>query len=60
MKQDGKPIRVLYSFPHKLGAQRICYAAWQHVYGLALAGAEVTVFPGVLHKPLPPTVAVTC
>jgi len=24
-------IRVLYSFPHKLGAERICYTAWQQV-----------------------------
>jgi D-inositol-3-phosphate glycosyltransferase len=46
-------MRVLYSFPHKLGAQRICYTAWQQVNGLANAGAEVLVFPGVLHKPLP-------
>lgn len=52
MTQNDKPIRVLYSFPHKLGAQRICYAAWQHVDGLAAAGADVTVFPGVLHRPL--------
>lgn len=51
-------MRVLYSFPHKLGAQRICYTAWQQVNGLAAAGAEVVVFPGVLHKPLPPRVKV--
>jgi len=35
---DHKPIRVLYSFPHKLGADRICYTAWQQVNGLAAAG----------------------
>ena len=52
------PVRVLYSFPHKLGAERICYAAWQHVQGLAQAGAEVLVFPGVLHRPLPAGVRV--
>jgi glycosyltransferase involved in cell wall biosynthesis len=46
-------MRVLYSFPHKLGAQRICYTAWQQVNGLVAAGADVLVFPGVLHKPVP-------
>jgi D-inositol-3-phosphate glycosyltransferase len=56
--QDDKVVRILYSFPHKLGAQRICYAAWQHVQGLSNAGAEVLVFPGVLHRPLAPNVKV--
>ena len=51
-------MRVLYSFPHKLGAERICYAAWQHVQGLANAGAEVIAFPGVLHRPLSQNVKV--
>jgi D-inositol-3-phosphate glycosyltransferase len=49
MKANKKPIRVLYSFPHKLGAGRICYTAWERVRGIAKAGADVTVFPGVLH-----------
>jgi len=43
-------MRVLYSFPHKLGAGRICYIAWEQVNGLAAAGAEVLAFPGVLHR----------
>lgn len=46
------PIRVLYSFPHKLGADRICYTAWQQVSQLASAGAEVVLFTGVLHRPV--------
>lgn len=46
-----KQIRVLYSFPHKLGSDRICNTAWQQVNGLAAAGADMTVFPGVLDKP---------
>lgn len=50
---DGRPIRVLYSFPHKLGADRICYTAWQQVNGLAAAGADIMVFPGALSRPLP-------
>ena len=45
-------MRVLYSFPHKLGAERICYTAWQQVNGLAAAGADVLAFPGALHKPV--------
>jgi glycosyltransferase involved in cell wall biosynthesis len=49
---DSKPIRVLYSFPHKLGGARISYIAWEQVAGIAGAGAEVLVYPGVLNKPL--------
>jgi glycosyltransferase involved in cell wall biosynthesis len=48
----------LYSFPNKLGAGRICYTAWQQVKGLADAGADLMVFPGVLHRPLPAGVKV--
>ena len=50
MSRDTNPIRVLYSFPHKLGGPRICGIAWHQVNGLVSAGAEVTVFPGVLQK----------
>ena len=58
MTLRNKRIRVLYSYPHKLGADRICYTAWQQVNGLAAAGADVLVFPGVLHRPVPPNVEV--
>jgi len=58
MNQTSDRIRVLYSFPHKLGADRICYTAWQQVNGLAKAGADVLLFPGVLHRPVPPSVKV--
>ncbi len=51
-------MRVLYSFPNKLGADRICYTAWQQVNGLAAAGAELLVVPGVLHRPVPAGVKV--
>jgi glycosyltransferase involved in cell wall biosynthesis len=51
-------MRVLYSFPHKLGADRICYTAWQQVRGLASAGAEVLLFPGVLSRLVPDSVEV--
>src|ERR1700674_358554 len=55
---NSKGVRVLYSFPHKIGANRICYIAWQQVKGLVDAGAEVTVFPGAVHRPLPSDVRV--
>jgi glycosyltransferase involved in cell wall biosynthesis len=58
MPPTERPIRVLYSFPHKLGAGRICYTAWQQVNGLTAAGAELVVFPGVLYKPVSPAVRV--
>jgi glycosyltransferase involved in cell wall biosynthesis len=45
--------RVLYSFPHRIGAGRICYTAWHQVAGLVEAGADVTVHPASVHKPLP-------
>lgn len=53
-----KAVRVLYSFPHKLGASRICNTAWQHVNALAAAGADLLVCPGVLHRALPPSVTI--
>lgn len=52
MSREHKTIRVLYSFPHKLGVDRISHTAWQQVNGLAAAGAEVLAFPGVLHRPV--------
>jgi glycosyltransferase involved in cell wall biosynthesis len=50
---NSKRLRVLFSFPHKIGANRICYIAWQQVKGLVEAGADVTVFPGAVHRALP-------
>jgi glycosyltransferase involved in cell wall biosynthesis len=58
MSTHNGRIRVLYSFPNKLGADRICYTAWQQVKSLAAAGADVLVFPGVLHRPLAANVTV--
>ncbi|HEY3129425.1 MAG TPA: glycosyltransferase family 4 protein [Acidobacteriota bacterium] len=58
MSHEAERVQVLYSFPHKLGADRICYTAWEQVNGLAAAGADVLAFPGVLHKPLPSSVKV--
>jgi len=58
MIQRNQRVRVLYSFPLKLGADRICYTAWQQVNGLAAAGADLLVFPGALHRPVPANVRV--
>src|ERR1700722_18316521 len=58
MKDMNERLRVLYSFPNKLGAGRICYTAWQQVNGLAAAGADLVVYPGVLHRAVPPQVKV--
>lgn len=51
-------VRALYSFPHKLGADRICYTAWQQVNGLAAAGADLLVFPGAMQRSVPESVVV--
>lgn len=58
VKEDNQPVHVLYSFPNKLGAQRICYTAWQQVRGLAAAGAQVLVYTGGLLRPVPAGVEV--
>lgn len=55
---DRRPVRILYSFPHKLGADRICHTAWQQVRGVAAAGADVLACPGVLQAALPVSVKV--
>lgn len=46
------PVRVLYSFPHKLGAGRICSTAWHQVEGASKAGAQITVITGSQARPL--------
>ena len=58
MARENNRVRVLYSYPNKIGADRICYLAWQMVNGLAAAGADMLVFPGVVHRPLPSNVKV--
>jgi len=58
MAASGKKIRVLYSFPHKLGADRICTTAWHQVNGIAAAGADVTLYAGCMAKAVPEVVDV--
>jgi glycosyltransferase involved in cell wall biosynthesis len=55
---SSKSPRIVYSYPFKLGASRICYTAWQLVNSAANAGANLLVFPGALQKPLASGVAV--
>ena len=52
-------VRILHSFPLKIGAGRICSTAWYEVTGAADAGADVSVLTGVVHRPLPETVKVS-
>ncbi len=52
MKDTKDRVRVLFSFPLRLGADRICGIAWQQVEGLAAAGADVVVFPASVARPV--------
>lgn len=58
MSTRREHLRVVYSFPLRLGAGRICYTAWQQVNGLAAAGADLLVFPASLARRVPPGVRV--
>jgi glycosyltransferase involved in cell wall biosynthesis len=50
--------RVVYSFPHPMGTGRIADTAWHQVKGVANAGANVTLFTGSNHKPLPASIRI--
>jgi glycosyltransferase involved in cell wall biosynthesis len=52
-------MRVLFSFPHALGAPGIGWTAWNQVDGLARLGHDVHVVAASVARPLPPTVRVT-
>lgn len=58
MRESNERVRVLYSFPNRLGADRICYTAWKQVNGLAEAGGDLLVFAASLSRPLPRSVRV--
>jgi glycosyltransferase involved in cell wall biosynthesis len=45
------PLRVLHSFPHRLGMSRICTIAWHEIDSVAEAGARLTVFAGDSIRP---------
>ncbi len=59
MNNGNGRVRVLYSFPLRLGADRICGVAWQQVNGLSAAGADVLVFPASVSRPVRPGVSVS-
>jgi glycosyltransferase involved in cell wall biosynthesis len=59
MSKKNDQIRVLFSFPLMLGADRICGIAWQQANGLAAAGADVLVFPASISRPVRPDVRVS-
>jgi glycosyltransferase involved in cell wall biosynthesis len=58
MQSNDRPVRVLYSFPHRLGAERICYTAWKQVSGLSEAGAKVHLHAASVKREVPPDVSV--
>lgn len=43
--------RVLYSFPYRIGAGRICSTAWHQAEGAAFGGAKMTVLSGSIQRP---------
>lgn len=47
------PLRVLHSFPHRIGVGRICYIAWEQVRGATAAGATMQVHAASVSRPLP-------
>jgi glycosyltransferase involved in cell wall biosynthesis len=53
-----RPVRVLYSFPHRLGTGRICTTAWEQIKSVAAAGAQVTVLAPSIARPLPSDIRV--
>lgn len=56
---DLRPLRVLYSFPFRIGAGQICHTAFQQVTGLERAGVSVILATGSVAKALPAGVSVT-
>jgi glycosyltransferase involved in cell wall biosynthesis len=58
MNQNNR-VRVLFSFPLRLGADRICGIAWQQVNGLVAAGADVLAFPASISRAVAPSVRVS-
>lgn len=58
MARQDQRLRVLQSFPHKIGAARICDTAWHQAEGVDKAGADLLVMTGAVHRELPPNVRV--
>lgn len=47
------PLRVLYSFPARLGRTGVGMTAWHQINGLVRAGLEVHAFCGTCERPVP-------
>jgi glycosyltransferase involved in cell wall biosynthesis len=60
MNESIERVRVLFSFPLRLGAERICTTAWHQVTGIAEAGADVLLFPASISRPVGADVNVSC
>jgi glycosyltransferase involved in cell wall biosynthesis len=58
-RKSEERVRVLYSFPLRLGAERICTTAWHQINGLAQAGADLMVFPASISRPVDPSVKIS-
>src|SRR6185312_1286781 len=48
---SARPLRVLHSFPHRLGRERIDTIAWYEIDSVAEAGAEMAVLAGDSIRP---------
>ena len=59
MRATNERVRVLYSFPLRLGAGRICTTAWYQINGLSESGTDVTVFPASISRQVAPGVKVS-
>jgi glycosyltransferase involved in cell wall biosynthesis len=53
MTDQNTKLRVLHSFPHRLGMSRICTTAWYEIDSVAEAGAEMRVMAGDSVRPFP-------
>ena len=58
VKMMKGPVRVLHSFPQKMGGGRVSLIAWQQVKGAAKSGATVAAPRAALLAPLPQEVEV--
>jgi glycosyltransferase involved in cell wall biosynthesis len=53
---EGVGVRVLHSFPHKIGAGRICTTAWWEAVSAAQAGCDLRLYAGAVQRPLPASI----
>ena len=50
-ESGDSPVRVLYSYPNRIGVTGIGNIAWQNVQGLIQEGTEIRVFCGSCERP---------